>query len=249
MPENEMPNELKLKLFGPAAESAGRTLQSVWDLVFGGFDTYVAKKRLDRAKNLEDFKQSLENRVAEIPADALKEPRLSVLGPTLEASKYYFEEDTLREMFAALAAAAFDKRKERDMHPSYPEIIKQLSPLDAANLIIFTNQLPLAEYYIAYKSRIYTKTVLSNVFISNRLETDLELQSQSISSLTRLGLIAVEYEKIVLSDSFYAEFDATPYFYKLSESLQNDGDQYVGVRRGRAYLTPLGKSFKRVCLG
>ena len=248
MPEIEMPNEIKLKLFGPVAESAGRTLQSVWDLVFGGFDTYVAKKKLNRAKDLEDFKQSLENRVAEIPADALKEPRLSILGPTLEASKFYFEEGTLREMFAALAAAAFDKRKERDMHPSYPEIIKQLSPLDATNLARFSNQLPLVEYYTASKGKEFRTTVLTNVFLSNTAEPDLELQSQSISSLARLGLITVEYDQTVLVDKFYADFFATSYFLQLSESLDKDDGQYAGVRRGRACITPLGKSFRAVCL-
>lgn len=38
------------KLLVPIATSVGTTLQDVWDLVFGGFNTYVQKRELP-AKN------------------------------------------------------------------------------------------------------------------------------------------------------------------------------------------------------
>ena len=58
---------LKLNLLGPTTEAAGKTLQDAWELVFGGFGTYVEKKRLTRKKALQDFKASLEDKVNCIP--------------------------------------------------------------------------------------------------------------------------------------------------------------------------------------
>ena len=247
MSENTVKHELALKVLGPVAESAGTTLQNIWDFAFGGLNLYMEKKAFTRAKDFEAFKASFEQRVIEIPPESIKEPKISILGPTLEASKFYFEEDSLREMFAALAAATLDARKERDLHPSYPEIIKQMSPLDAVNLSLFSHQFPIVEYYKAPQNGRYKQTVLTNVFLGNKNETDLELQSQSISSLVRLGLVHVEYETTVLKEHFYQPFSFTPYFLHLKEEL-HVLDWEANMRLGRAILTPLGKSFKSVCL-
>ena len=246
MSEDNTSDNLKLKLLGPVAESTGLTLQNLWDLVFGPFDSFVQKKKLIRQRDFQDFKRNFENQVSSIPEDSLKEPKLSILGPILEASKFYFEEKPLRDMFAALAAASVDERKERYMHPSFPEIIKQMSPLDAENLKLFCSQLPVAEYYKEKKGSNVRQTIISNVFISNKNVSDIELQSQSISSLSRLGLLDVEYEKTVLADRFYWKFYGTDYFISLTRRLNDEGF-LSGITRGRARLTPLGKAFTSVC--
>lgn len=240
-------NSLKLKILGPAAESVGSTLQSVWDIVFGGITLYGQKKKFMREQDLISFKKSVEDRVVEIPEDCLKEPQLSILGPTLEASKFYFEEKPLREMFSALAAASMDARKEKDLHPSYPEIIKQMSPLDAKNLSFFNATLPIAEYYQEKQDSTHKRrTILSNVFLANKNELDLEVQSRSIASLCRLGLIEVDYERYMLSTRYYSAFYTTDYFLDLQEKLKPRWS--VGVSPGRVRTTPLGKSFRSVCL-
>ena len=149
-------------------------------------------------------------------------------------------------MFAALASASMDVRKERDLHPSYPEIIKQMSPLDAQNLSLFKSKLPIAEYYLLNKEKETRKTILTNVFLENSEEQDLILQSQSLASLSRLGLLDIEYETILLAEKFYEKFYLTPYFLSAGLSAPN---VIAGVRPGRARLTPLGKSFTSVCLG
>lgn len=244
---SEEKEKLVLKLLGPAAESAGSTLQNVWEYVFGGFDLYVKKKQFVREKSFAEFKESFETKVIEIPADSMTEPKLSILGPTLEASKFYFEEKPLREMFASLAAASMDKRKEKNLHPSFPEIIKQMSPLDAENLRLFTTQFPVVEYYKTRKGSESRRTLLTNVFLGNKDESDLELQSQSLSSLSRLGLINIEYERMILKKNFYTDFFTTPYFLKMSMELEKSG-YLVGVTFGRAKVTPFGNSFMSVCL-
>lgn len=236
------------KLLVPVATSAGNTLQDTWELVFGGFGNYVEKKRIVRAKALLDFKNSLEGHVAAIPDERLCEPKLSIVGPALEASKYYFEEPELREMFAKLIAASMDTETTQSVHPSFAEIIKQMSPLDAQNFALFTHQFPVVEYYKTKRGSDSRVTLLSNVFLGNEKQTDLEMQSTSLSSLARLGLVQIEFEKTILAEKFYTEFFTTDYFLRLSAKLEATG-YLAGVTFGRAKATPLGKSFMNVCLG
>ena len=241
-------HELLMKALGPVADSIGETIQDIWDIAFGSIHLYAQRKSIERAQNLEAFKRSFEQKVIEIPPSAIKEPALSLLGPTLEASKYYFEEESIRELFATCAAASLDRRKERELHPSFPEIIKQLSPADAKNLPLFTMQRPVVEYYTKQRGSEARKTVLTNVFLANKAETDLDLQSRSISSLTRLGLIEVEYEKMLVAEKFYADFYTTPFFINLSMEAKARGIT-AGISPGRARPTALGKAFISVCLG
>ena len=230
------------KLFVPLASSAGSTLQDAWELVFGGFGNYVEKKRIVRLKALEDFKNSLEEKVSAIPKDRLCEPKLSVVGPALDASKYYFEEPEIREMFAKLISASMDSEKSPSVHPSFAEIIKQMSPLDGQNLFLFIDRLPIAEYRLSNSNGDFA-VACSNVFLENHSATDLLKQSQSISSLVRLGLIYTDYDKWLIDESRYEGFSQTPLYRSLI-----GGQMTLTFQKGLTGLTPLGAEFRRVCL-
>jgi len=237
------------KLLVPIASSAGTTLQDAWELVFGGFGTYVEKKRLSRTKSIEDFKESLVNKVVSIPEDHIQEPPLSIVGPALDASKYYFEEEELREMFANLISATLDDRMNGDIHPSFTEIIKQMSPLDAQNLALINDSAPIVEYRAELKEPPGSyKLALTNVFLEHPSVTDLITQSVSISALVRLGLVTVDYMQW-LTEYDYDVFRRTEHFVDLQNKLQKDlPDCSLNYTPGVVVTTPLGNAFKRVCL-
>ena len=238
-------------LLTPVCSSAGQTLADIWDLVFGGFNTYVERKRLTRKKALEDFRDSLDHHVASIPEENLCEPALSVVGPALEASKYYFEEPEIREMFAKLVASCMDTSKTPAIHPSFPDVIRQMSPLDAKNLTYFSKNLPVAEYRSATANSRYI-VVCSNVFLENDVlndsRSDIEIQSQSLSSLERLGLINISYKKHLTSET-YARFEQTSYYQDIKNELQaNNSKRTLISKSGVAKLTPFGRCFKKICI-
>ena len=108
-------------------DSPQQTFHDIWHLIFGGFHNFVEKKRISRVVDLENFKMSLEHKIADIPKGSLVEPKLSTLGPALEASKYYIEEEQLREMFAKLIASSMDNRVDSKVHPAFVEIINSTS--------------------------------------------------------------------------------------------------------------------------
>lgn len=238
------------KLLVPVATSAGSTLQDAWELVFGGFGSYVEKKRAVRAHALMEFKNSLEGHIAAIPEGQLREPPLSIVGPALEASKYYFEEPELREMFAKLISASMDSKRAEIVHPSFTAIIKQMSPLDAQNLSFFNDTQPIAEYRLADKDGNYS-TIISNVFLANPSVTDLTLQSLSLSSLEHLGLIYITYENQLSDTELYAGFDQTMLYltFKYEIEVQSATNrEKVLIQNGLTNLTQLGEKFKQICL-
>lgn len=233
-------------LLGPLSTSVGNTLNDVWELVFGGFGTYVEKKRATRYKALEDFKASLEEKVAQIPEENLCEPPLSIVGPALDASKYYYEEPELREMFANLISSTMDKERATAVHPTFVEIIKGLTPLDAKNLTYIDKAAPIAQYILQGEKKY--RIVLSNVFLENPNEQDLTLQSRSISVLEHLGLVEIDFLHTLAPPADYGGFSETDYYKELTK--QTEKDPSIGetaISEGGVMLTPLGEHFKKVC--
>ncbi|WP_412095180.1 Abi-alpha family protein, partial [Bacillus haynesii] len=54
-----------------------------------------------------------------MPEENLVEPPLHIIGPTIEASKFYFESDELRSMFSNLIAASIDSETINKTHPAF----------------------------------------------------------------------------------------------------------------------------------
>ena len=92
-------------------------------------------------------------------------------------------------------------------------------------------------------------SVISNIFLDNPSVSDLPAQSQSLSSLERLGLLHVTYEQWLADDSAYAGFDQTSLYTDLISQFRDDSRGSLIFQKGMATLTPLGENFKQICLG
>lgn len=55
-------------------------------------------------------------------------PPPQILGPTIEAIKYEPDGSTVDQMFSELLKRSMDSEKVHLAHPSYPQVIRQLSP-------------------------------------------------------------------------------------------------------------------------
>lgn len=135
------------------AQGPGRALDDIMTLV--GFERLheVAEiKRYKRELNVKLFKESIAQKIANIPEERIQEPQLSTVGPALEAAKYYIEEESLREMFAILIASSMDSEKQDFVHPSFVEVIKQLTSSDANFIREMTDKpLPIGSIFLVTK--------------------------------------------------------------------------------------------------
>ena len=92
----------------PTSKSIGENLGLLVDGVMGWLGYWGQKQEIKREAYLADFKKKIAEKVAGIPEEKLNEPKIRIVGPAIEASKFYIEEAEFRELFAELVASACD---------------------------------------------------------------------------------------------------------------------------------------------
>lgn len=241
-------------LANPPAKVGGNLLADFITLVAGGIHYASIKSELKRQKKLEEFKSNIIKGINSIPKEDLAEPRDSIIGAAVDKAKFSMNEDEIREMYENLIISSFDCKKTPNIHPSFSDIIQQMSPLDAQNLKLFNNseQLPICEFRLKKDSGGYT-VAYSDVFYSNPLCQSIEQQAISISSLRRIGLISTDYFTYITDKKLYEPFKELQEYklqqeYSKSINLLNNTKHELCTRKGVATITSLGKAFINVCL-
>ncbi len=245
------------KFLNPVAEKAGTTLSAIWDIVFGNLVYWQKKKALKREQDFIDFKQEFEREVTSIPPENLKEPQLSLVGPALEASKYYIEEKIIRNMFAKLIAASIDTRKNGLVHHAFVDIIKQMSPNDANLLMDFSNPTTLLYCLIKRSDNADTSEYISDIYLSDSTPEFSQDNSLSVNNLERLGLLYIPTRNLgnirMSANNENAKiemFKKTTLYKQLLQEFQTPASprQSCEIVSYNAYLTQLAFSFKTICL-
>ncbi|MFC4025571.1 DUF4393 domain-containing protein [Oceanobacillus longus] len=227
-----------------------KNLDDLWYLAFGKINHLADLKRAKYEVATTQYKNLVAKKVIEIDDNNLQEPPMSVVGPALEASRFYIEEQELREMFANVISASMDKSKSNKVHHSFVEIIKQISPDDAKNISLFREKThhPIVKFELNYVQKNGYLILKSNVFYDSCSDIITgDENAASITNLQRLGLVAISYEENYQDKSNYIGF-RNSIFYKHEISLQNPEISRVDIREGIIRITPLGKAFIDVCL-
>lgn len=242
--------------------SVSNTFSTAWELVFGGLDTKLEKVRIKRQQSIEIFKNEINTKINEIPKEKLIEGKLHTIGPILDASKFYTEEDTLRNMFSNLLASSVNSDLVHSVHPSFIEIIKQLSPEDAQFL---STLIPGGDYPTANFSMLLTENSIENfaqdVFIFNKSIDSITLDycnttATYINNISRLGLVTIKYTEWISSFD-YDIFESTPCFKELETKIKNmyhtsNNSKFQSakpyIEKGHLYLTTLGNNFLKTCI-
>ncbi|MDY0951705.1 DUF4393 domain-containing protein [Bacillus thuringiensis] len=224
------------------------TLDNLWYLAFGRLNLFAEKKKAQHQHSLEEYKDSIAEKIISIDENDLQEPQMSVVGPALEASKYYIEEESLREMFANIIAASMDKNKASNVHHSFVEIIKQLSPEDAHNIQLFktSSEYPIVKFVINFHSGGHG-VIKTNVFHGSKSDIEHgDENASSITNLSRLGLVSISYEESFSDKSNYDLYHNSTFFSLLANHPSPNGT--FEIMEGTLRLSPLGKDFIKICL-
>lgn len=229
------------------AQTIGNTISDLFQLVFGFISFNTEKQRIKYSAKLEAYKQKVEKEINAIPSDKIVEPNLQIAGQALENSKFCIESDELTTMFSKLIAASMNSDTLSNVHPSFPEILKQMSPQDAYLLLDFKNyySLPICRYKVSLSDSSYDYP-LSDVYINvSKHQPSPSHYTNSLSSLKRLGLIDTDYINYFSDETQYSVYIRHTYYGRLRYTY---GANNVAIEKGIAELTPLGKSFIKVCV-
>lgn len=243
------------KALTPLASSIGTTLSTAWKGFTIGIDTWYDKKKIEHEHNLSLYAREIQRELSSIPEDSIQEPKMSIIGPSLEASKYYFEEEWYRIMFAKLIAGSCDNRKNDIIHPFFVEAIKQITSLDAKIIKSFKDKenQPIAKYRVRFEDKFSDHNYMPYVFILSDVNEDLENNLKSIINLKRLGFVEVDFKNIFTDDNIYLPFKTNPTYLKIKAEIESSVDSYpkgslLEIKKGIILLTPLGKAFLDICI-
>lgn len=232
-------------------ESPLKTVNDLWDGAIGHrIAAWSEKQRIQVFRNVKDFKQDLADEVNKIPIDSIQDPQISIVGPTLEASKYYMDEEELRLMFARIIAASMDSRKNGYVQHSFVEIIKQMTPLDAQIFKSMNASEPIVNISIELDNNAGSRTIYQDLFIHPFFKNN-GLNSISINNLNRLGLIDVKYDTYLADASIYEAFKNTQEYCQVQKMCENDSEngnpKTPEIEKGLITITNFGTVFKKIC--
>ena len=238
-------------LVRPTSKSIGENMGLLVDGVMGWLGYWGQKQQIKRAVCLEEYKKQIVQKITKIPEENLIEPSARIVGPAIESSKFFIEETTCREMFAQLIASSCNSAVSGAVHPSFPEIIKQLSPLDARFLLLFKKQgtFPIAELIEEHTNAVltpYLHILFDFMTVPNDFTYPEQLElSKTVDMLVRFGIL-IKNDRIIQSDYDYDTFKKH-WFYSAVEKTLEEGST-LKIHSYRIELTLLGEDFVRSCV-
>ncbi|QIW57867.1 DUF4393 domain-containing protein [Lactococcus raffinolactis] len=233
------------------------SVENYWNIFAGHFsEEKLLMIRAKQEQNLMIYKENLAKNISKIEPDNFKNPELNIIGPALEASKYYIENEDMRNMFAKLLASSMDSSKDDVIHNSFVEIIKQLSPEDAKNLLFLSASQfsPIVQIKAKFSNKAGESILEDNYLLTDRGHSP---QTKiSIDNLERLGLIKVSYANSLVQYNIYQNYIDTILRIKIdqvkeSNHAQTDESLLLDepyILKGIVGLTSFGKSFNSVCI-
>lgn len=256
----KVPAELIKAAGEPPAQELGQGLADIMYIVFSP----VKKWRASAEANVEKYKSEIVKELDKIEPEKRTEPKFSVAGPALEASKFYIEEDELRSMFAKLIAASANTDYKDSTIPAFVEIIKQLSSFDAQNLKELKDINNNGPANVAGKIKLVdsenntSNTVIENYIpLSNFNGKTYSRYAVSIDNLQRLGLIKLNHGTSLANQKYHDDLlnldlykDALSELADYQEKGENSYflDKEIKMTEATWKFTDFGNLFINCCL-
>ena len=240
------------KLYG-ARQAIRQAIATTWWRRFAWLNR-VPDEYLDN-----DFVADLASKIDNIPDDDLELPKRSVARRALEGLDDAADEPNLREMYLELLARAFDSKFSDLAHPSFVEIIKQLTAAEATYLRQYLTtdlddeNLPIAQLNIVHRPGIAHDTYLTHLLpLTNEHGPTVDRSIAAyVDNWTRLGLIEVTYDAYVTGDHAYDWVTERPEYqqgtaFVAARPLPDDGETTsfeIEIAEGLLRATAFGRSF------
>lgn len=219
----------------PAARKVGDTLARTVQVALAPFRGLIWG-----LETIEEYiLGALNTKLKNVPLDNISAPPANVAGPIIEALRFTGSIPPLREMFANLLAHAMVKDDSKRAHPSFVEVIKQLSPDEA--LILFHISDKSGDFILTEEWKNYggsTDETIESQFERFCVESSVkspELSGTYLDNLLRVRIFAESQlpEAVYFPPGYTERGNYEGY-------VQNNFSRTVAV-------TSFGKSFIQVC--
>lgn len=234
----------------PAAQESGKTLVLIPRAINAALSPlrqWIAQREYNVAETEKLLAKKLEN----IEPEKIVSPEPYVAVPALQAISYSMNSDELRELYANLLAKSMCIDTKNSVHPSFVEIIRQMSPLDAATFKIILNAdlRPLIDMKIRSPKSVGggTNTIFRNV--SWILTYPYKQLMVSFDNLERLNLINISDSYYTHSENYQLATNTSFYVTNKHIILNNlkSGESYEEDKKVM-FVTDLGNLFGNICI-
>ncbi|MCQ2026634.1 DUF4393 domain-containing protein [Clostridium butyricum] len=238
----------------PAAKESGKALSRIPRIInaaLAPLDIWI----LNKEYNIEETKKLLAKKLENVEPEKIVPPEPYVAVPALQAISYSMNSEELRNMYANLLANSMNSDLKDSVHPSFVEIIKQLSPFDATLLNLLSTNKDLSFPIIKIRYTLsesnsegvdYKKHIVDPSLGITLDNTDK--YAISIDNLIRLHLIEVSYEKRLVDTSKYANIETSNIVQIIKSSVKSPHYTYFKIMQGLLNISPLGNSFIENCV-
>jgi len=197
--------------------------------------------------------QALRVKVEKIPEEKQCEPEPYVAVPAIQQIAYCFDSEVLRDMYANLLASSMNTDKKWTVHPSFVDVIKQITPDEAKLLKTLPRSsklfIPLVDLKVSFDNKVGENIIARNIvqdYLYDICESP-ENMSSYLENLERLKLIKIPEDQYIVDDSRYSKINESARVLKLKATPLPEGNKYT-IGKKLLYVTDYGLSFIRCCI-
>ena len=232
----------------PSAKSIGNTLSLVPRTVgvwFGKWEKWV----INGEESIKLTASAVQEKASKIPEEKLTEPESYVAIPAIQQLSYCYDSEELREMYANLLVSSMNTDTKYQVHPSFVDIIKQLTPDEAKLLKKLSKKkvYPLIDVRMNFPTGGY-KEIVHNFTDDGEDVCDCPSNIFAyLDNFERLKLIDIKNDEHLKSDDFYKPLENHPEIKKIMSESLPEGYKWQ-IKKGMFELTAFGREFIKICL-
>lgn len=233
----------------PAAEATGKLISfiprtiKVW---LGKWEKWI----LNGEYAIAETEKLLEEKLAGIPEEKITEPEPYVAVPAIQQLSYSVDNPDLREMYANLLAASMNVDTKWNVHPSFVDIIRQLTP-DEAKLLKYLSKHPqqpmINVHHNLANNGSYIEVVRRFTNISEGVCDNVNGIYAYLDNLERLKLIEISEDVYLRNDKMYLPLEEHPLIKSVMGKALPTGES-MKIRKGKFFVSSFGKEFINICL-
>lgn len=192
----------------------------------------------------------LPDKLKDISPENIITPKFLIAAPIIQYLRYIPDEPDLAELFLNLLASSMDKDKHKEIHPSFAEILKQITSDEAKMLKILSNGEGFPKVKLNFETGPNKFSTIFRTFTTICYEAKCDIPENTqeyIDNLVRLGLVEVLNETYIIGDPRYDEFEKHPVVAVEVENIVKLGYS-PKFFRGLFHLTNFGRQFCKAIL-
>lgn len=237
----------------PTVQEVGKLAARIPRAINAAFSS-LDKWILNKEYNVDETKKLLEEKLENVEPEKIVTPESYVAVPAIQAISYSMNSEELRNLYANLLAKSMNSDTKDLVHPSFVEIIKQMSPIDSLvfKTIMQRETNPLID--LVYEKResdfpipSAMRTIATN--ISDIDVAPIETVCVSIDNLVKHNLICVPTDSAYTENSNYDKILKSQYYMLQYKSNPDTSDGFkFSYQKKMIKKTNLGIAFYEVCV-